>query len=104
MRSAALVTDDRLLTHRLLPVSFLSFAVVALLPGVLVVLTAALVVLLSAAFPLASLALPFVSLSEELCPFAALPSFGFSSPFAFSAGLELSFLVSLSFEGVLPVK
>ena len=39
-----------------------------------------------------------------LCPFAVLPSFGFSSPFAFSAGLELSFLVSLSFEGVLPVK
>ena len=56
-----------MLTHRLLPVSFLSFAVVVLLAGALdVVLTAALVVLLSAAFPLASLALPFVSLSEEL--------------------------------------
>ena len=40
-RSAALVTDDRLLTHRLFPVSFLSFAEEALFPGVLVVLLSA---------------------------------------------------------------
>ena len=40
-RSAALVTEDRLLTHRLFPVSFLSFAEEALFPGVLVVLLSA---------------------------------------------------------------
>ena len=60
------MTDDRLLTHKLLPVSFLSFADVVLLPAALVVLSVVFAVLLSAAFPLASLALPLVSLSDEL--------------------------------------
>ena len=50
-RSAALVTEDRLLTHRLFPVSFLSFAEEALFPGVLVAL-------LSAAFESLLLASP----------------------------------------------
>lgn len=59
-----------MLTHRLLPVSFLSFADVVLFAGVLagvfVVLSALLVDLLSAALPLDSLALLLVSLLFEL--------------------------------------
>lgn len=63
-----------MLTHRLLPVSFLSFADVVLfaggfagvLAGVFVVLSALLVDLLSAPLPLDSLALLLVSLLFEL--------------------------------------
>ena len=63
-----------MLTHRLLPVSFLSFADVVLfagvfagvLAGVFVVLSVLLVDLLSAPLPLDSLALLLVSLLFEL--------------------------------------
>ena len=60
-RSAALVTEDRLLTHRLLPVSFLSLADDVLLLGVLVVLLSAVL----ESLPFESLVLLFVSLSLE---------------------------------------